>query len=206
MGKDSDKDGEKWVALVHSGEDLLREQVAVVQRQHPGLFARMYSDFWGMKHVDKIDPGDWLLRHQMLDPDAVDARWIYQLKDGTAARWIWPVRVLGNAQNVGGSKFSDIQMEAVMLDADGESGFRAESAPNGMESLLNFPQYTSRFSPSEYVYSPARAAADLFARIVITEDVLPPVAPPEAKDAIEKGRIKFKPIRDRFEKMLGSDQ
>jgi hypothetical protein len=145
----------------------------------------------------------------MLDPDAVDALWIYQLKDGPRTRWIWPVRILGNAQNAGGPKFGDIQLEAVTLDANGESAFRVQAAPNGgpmLDSLLNFPQYTSRFSPSEKVYNPARAAADLFARIVITEEVLPPVAPPEAKDAIEKGRIKFKPIRDRFEKMLGNGQ
>jgi len=198
----------EWVALAESGKLLLHEQLHVVQRQHPERFAKMYGEYWGFKHAGSIAPADWLTDHQMLDPDAVDANWVFELKDGQRpSRWIRPMAVLAEARQSTGPTFADMQMVAVMLEPAGEDGaFRPKIAPNGnpmMDGLMNFPQFTARFAPSQSAFHPNEASADLFAHIAVIEDILPSRAPEEAKAALEKGKAAFKPTREWFEKILG---
>lgn len=199
----------EWAAFVQSGELLLHEQLHVVQRQHPERFAKMYIEFWGFRHADKIDGADWLTDHQLLDPDATDTRWVYSLKDGQRTRWIWPLPIIGDVRGTGGPSFADMQMVAVALEPAGDvsGAFRPKVAPNGnpmTDGLRNFPQFTAKFAPSPNVYHPNEAAADLFAHIAVVEDILPDKAPPEAKAALERGKNAFKPTRDWFEKILAS--
>ena len=46
---------------------LLHEQMHVLQRANPELFAKFYADTWGFVHADSIAADPWLTEHQMLD-------------------------------------------------------------------------------------------------------------------------------------------
>ncbi|HEY8751287.1 MAG TPA: hypothetical protein VIM11_25110 [Tepidisphaeraceae bacterium] len=206
LNRSTDKAAPKWAVLVESANLLLREQLHVVQKAQPQRFAKMYEEKWGLMHQDKLDPGEWLTEHQFLDPDAVDEHWIYEIKAGQRSRWIWPMRVMGDAHNPAGPGMADVQAVAVMLDGSPEQGFKPRTAPNGgpmTQPLLNLPQYTARFSPSEHPYHPAKAAADLFARIIVAEELLPEAKPPGAEAALVKAKERFKEMREWFERILG---
>jgi hypothetical protein len=194
----------RWLALAEFGDVLIHEQTHVVQRQHPEAFARLYTEYWGYKHAAKIDPDPWLTEHQMLDPDGTDQNWVFPIQDAGGTRWIWPLMVIEDAEDLAGPSFKNARQIAVELELAGDDAFRVKTAQNGrlvMRGLMNEVGFVSRLSPSRSPYHPNEAAADLFARIIIAEN-LPGHPPDEAKDAIEKARLRFKPLQEWFAKIL----
>lgn len=194
----------KFMLLVRSGRLLANEQFHVVRRTRPDAFAKMYEELWGLKHADRMDLDPWITQHQLLDPDAIDQYWVYQMKDGQGARWIWPIQVLGNALAPPFARMADAHPMAVHLDGSPEQGFRPEKSPAGapvMEPLYDLPQYVSQFY-SQNAVNPAKAAADLFSRIVVFHIMLADNPPPGSREAIDRGKKELEPVRAWFEKIL----
>jgi hypothetical protein len=197
----------QWMALERFGNLLVHEQTHVVQRLHPEVFARLYVDFWGFKHAAKIETDSWLSEHQLLDPDGADQNWVFPIKEGDKTRWIWPLIVLEDGQAPTGPSFADARQLAIELEPTGDDTFRVKTAANGRlvsRSLMLEMRYASHFSPSRNLYHPNEISADLFARVIVVEH-LSGHPPDEAKDALEKGKQRFKPLQELFAKILGTE-
>lgn len=193
-----------WLTLAEFGSVLLHEQTHVVQRQHPEAFARLYTEYWGLHHASKIDTDPWLTEHQMLDPDATDQNWVFPIPESKGTRWIWPLMVIEDAQGPTGPSFRDCRQIAVELESTGDDTFKVKLGQGGRlveRGLMNEVRYVSRLSPSRSPYHPNEASADLFARIVVA-DHLPGHPPDEAKDALAKAKVLFKPLQEWFAKIF----
>ncbi|HXE51675.1 MAG TPA: hypothetical protein VN541_01625, partial [Tepidisphaeraceae bacterium] len=100
----------------------------------------------------------------------------------------------------------EMRFVAIDLEPTGDGAFRVKldaSEQPIMQDLATLSDYSHRFLPSHSVYHPNEIAADLLARIVLAEDVLPGKAPPEANSAFAEARQVFKPLQERFEQVLG---
>ena len=198
----------EWLALAPYGDVLIHEQCHVVQRQHPEAFAWLYTEFWGFKHAGKIDGDAWLTEHQLLDPDGTDQRWVFPIKVDQGTRWIWPLMVIQDGEDPSGPSFKDARQIAIEVEPAEGDGFRVKTGPNGRilyRGLMNETRYVSVFRPSRDAYHPNEAAADLFARIMMVENILPDRAPAEAKDALAKAKVMYKPLQQWFAKILGAE-
>jgi hypothetical protein len=196
----------QWLSLARFGSVLLHEQTHVVQREHPEVLARMYTEYWGFSRAAKIDTDPWLIEHQMLDPDAIDQNWVFPIQEVKGTRWIWPLMVIEDAQGPSGPSFKDARQIAVELEPTGQDAFKVKVAPSGRlveRGLMNEVRYMSRLSPSRSPYHPNEASADLFARVIIAEN-LPGHPPDEAKDALEKAKVLFKPLQEWFAKIFAA--
>ena len=191
----------EWLTLTRSGELLLHEQTHVIQREHPDLFTDLYTRFWGFRHAARIQGCDWLTTHQLLDPDGVDTHWVFPLKSGGQIRWILPLTVLPDA----GARLGQMRKVAVDVEPAEGDAFRVKVDPSGMpymQDLASLSDYTHRFLPAHSVYHPNEIAADLFARMVLAEQVLPGSAPPEADAALAKAKTIFHPLEEQFERIM----
>ena len=191
--------------MVETVHYLVACQLLVVRQSHRDAFAQMYQQLWQMVHVDKIEPGAYLVQHQCLTPGAVDQRWVYQIRDNQHAVWILPLRILPDAVNPNGQKVAEATHVAVRLEGSPEQGFHPAQTPKGeplMEPLNNLPRFTSQFAPAhDKAFNPDVAAAELFWRIVVFEEMLPN-PPPEAKGPIDRAKPLLAKPREWFEKIL----
>lgn len=195
----------EWLALVQAGGTLLHEQSHVVQRENPAPFARLFTGLWNLKHAAAIQPGDWITRHQIVNPDGVDVNWVFPIKEGSNVRWIWPLIVFGAGDDPAKVTFADMQMVAIELEPAGENSFEAKIGPDGkpvMQDLLAVPDYVSVFKPSRNIYHPNEAAADLFAKVVILSRILPGNLTAKDEAALKEPMREIAPLKEWFEKIL----
>jgi hypothetical protein len=158
------------------GGFLLHERLHVVQRRHPGLFDALYTKVWGFHKLDSLDLHPRLIEHQVVNPDAQHAIWIYRVKTAEDPEWIWPTLYLGESRGVRRllgvpSLTRDVRMVAVGLDRV-EGGFTLRVDAGGVpvvRRLLSFHEYRSQFPFSMAPYHPDEIAAEGFAQVVIEE-------------------------------------
>lgn len=174
-------------ALLGDGDDVLwgmagllaHEQLHVVQRAHPDLFAGLYTETWGFLRAPRIERCAWLEEHQVVNPDAVDCGWVFPIREGEGVRYIWPLVVL--ADTAWAPRMPrDFRTIAVQVERT-DDGFRVRVGADGkplFRDLWQEPDYMRAFAPSTYVFHPNEAAADLFARIVTFEALRDGGAPP----------------------------
>jgi hypothetical protein len=168
--------GQREEKLLSIGTQLLHEQMHVFQRRNPDLFQRLYTREWGFKRVDSVGEHSWLLAHQLVNPDGLGPYWIYPVRGGETATWIWPTVVLGESRGMRRllgvpSMTRDMRLVAVELDPAGEE-FAVRLDAQGMpvvRRLLSFQAYRERFPFAFAPYHPNEIAAEGFARIVIAE-------------------------------------
>ncbi|HSU65640.1 MAG TPA: hypothetical protein VLJ39_02105 [Tepidisphaeraceae bacterium] len=200
----SRKHAPEWTALVRGATILLHEQLHVVQREHPRDMAKLYTEFWKFKHADAVTGCDWLTQHQIVNPDGVDVRWVYPLKQDDKTRWIWPLIILDKDADPEKATFADMRMVAVDVDPDGANSFKARVDPDGrpiMQSLNDVAEYASAFPATQEDFHPNEAAANLFAMIQILNRILPGHVP-DGPDRIATMRKKLEPLNTWFEKVL----
>jgi hypothetical protein len=147
---------------------------------------------------------DWLTQHQIVNPDGVDVRWVYPLKQDDKTRWIWPLIILDKDADPEKATFADMRMVAVDVDPDGANSFKARVDPDGrpiMQSLNDVAEYASAFPATQEDFHPNEAAANLFAMIQILNRILPGHVP-DGPDRIATMRKKLEPLNTWFEKVL----
>jgi len=196
---------DEWLAMIQFSELLLHEQCHVVQREHPDRFAAMYTQYWGFKHVAGVQGCPWLTRHQIVNPDGVDVNWIFPLGRDQDTRWIWPRAVLADVDDPARASFADVRIVAIELEnvADGTYRVRTDSDRRPvMQKLETVSHYAQHFTPARNIEHPNEAAADLFARIVIAEKVLPTIAAPGSANTIIEARKLFAPLQQWFARIL----
>ena len=155
---------------------LLHEQLHVVQRKHPRMFDRLYTEVWGFRRLDALDSHPWLIEHQLVNPDVQGAVWVYSVQTADGPEWIWPTVVLGESRGVRRllrvpSLVRDVRMVAVALDRT-EGFFALRLDAGGMpvvRRLLSFQEYRKEFPFSIAPHHPDEIAAEGFARILVRE-------------------------------------
>lgn len=199
--------GPAWIGLAQIGDVLLHEQSHVVQRENPAQFAKLFTGLWKFKHAGTVQGCDWVTQHQIVNPDGVDVNWVFPVKDGDATRWIWPLIVFGDVDDANKATFADMQMVAIDLDAMGDNSFKAKVGADGkpvLHELMSVAEYVSKFRPSRNIYHPNEAAADLFAKIVVINHVLPGNIPAQREAGLQKMSDELKPLDDWFKKILAA--
>jgi hypothetical protein len=157
-----------------AGQVLVHEQVHVLQRGHPGIFDGLYTGRWGFLHPDRIEASPWLVERQVLDPDALDLRWVFPLKDGEGTRYIWPRTILRDT--AAPPRFpGDMRPVAVSVEPAGD-GFRVMTGEDGrpvLEDLAGVKEYAEALAPSTYTISPNEASADIFCGLLVFDYFIP---------------------------------
>jgi hypothetical protein len=198
------KDQTEWTALAGFGTLLIHEQCHVLQRQHPENFANLYTDYWGFQYATKIERDDWLTEHQLLDPDGTDTRWVFPIKDNQETRWIWPLVILQDPEGPTGPSFADMRMIAVELEPSQNGVFKVKTVPNGLlvyRGLMREQRYVAVFRPSREIFHPNECSADLFSRIIATQNI-PGNPPEEAREGLAMARQLLKPLQGQFLKIM----
>ena len=169
---------------------LLHEQFHVFQRLNPKLIGKLYTDVWGFKYAGKIAGADgvWLTGRHLANPDGLDCGWIFPITDGDKTRYIWPLVVFAateKPQRMG----TDFRMIGINLKK-ADDGFAVEL--NGDSSpvykpLAQITEYAEKFGRWGENFHPNEISAEMFARIVVTDSLLPKDKIPVAQlEALEK--------------------
>lgn len=153
---------------------LVHEQMHVLQRLNPELFADLYTRVWGFEQAGSIDTAG--VGPVVVNPDGVDLNWVYPLREGDTVRYIAPRIVF--APGVEHPRMPwDFRMIAVELRRDGPA-YRAavDSAGSAkVRPLSDEKGYLAdlRREPISSLYHPNEIAAEMFAGIVTVEYLSP---------------------------------
>ncbi len=71
--------------LAGRGSLLLHEQMHIVQRYHPEVFASLYNQLWGFVHVAEVRENLWLEMHVLHNPDAYDLGYLLAFDIGAGS-------------------------------------------------------------------------------------------------------------------------
>jgi hypothetical protein len=180
---------------------LLHEQLHVLQRKEPQLFEDLYTRVWKFRRAPQIEGAEKLKARMVVNPDGPDAVWILPVGDG---EWVWPLIVFPEGMKEERAGLRHMQSIAVAIGAREGGGFRLKTDETGAPAIRPLEQskeYMKAFYPSEYVYHPNEASADLFARLVLHDSFgADAEVPDERRERVEAG---LKPIRGWFAKSLG---
>jgi len=185
--------GQRDELRLQLGSLLLHEQLHVVQRAHPELFAKLFTELWGFKRLNQLRPGPWLEPRNVVNPDGTDARWVYPVTQNGQTRWVWPLVILKDLEGTTLSR--NLRKVAVALK-DTPGGFQVETAPDGtprMEELGSLPSLTQRFPDRGDLYHPNEIASSFFATLVTVESLYAEGQFP--KEAREKLLKRWEPFR-----------
>lgn len=152
---------------------LLHEQMHVLQRLHPKVFANLYEKIWGYEYAPKIATGTWLDARQMVNPDGVDVNWLVAMKDDAGqAKLLWPRIVLTKTQGVP-VMFRDMQMVLIEVEKK-DDGYAVKLKEDGMpvmSPLMASRSFAGRF-PHGNAYHPNETAAAALPAVILA-DLLP---------------------------------
>jgi len=185
--------GQKDELRLQLGSLLLHEQLHVVQRAHPKLFAKLFTELWGFQRLKQPRPGTWLEPRTVVNPDGTDTRWVYPVTENGQTRWVWPLVILKDMEGTTLSR--NLRMVAVALK-DTPGGLQVETAADGaprMEELASLPSLTTRFPSRNDLYHPNEIASSFFATLVTVESLFPEGQLP--KEAREKLLERWEPFR-----------
>ena len=180
---------------------LLHEQLHVLQRKGPKLFEDLYTRVWKFRHAPQIAGAEKIKSRNVVNPDGPDAVWILPVGEG---EWVWPLIVFPEGMNEERAGLHRMQSIAVEVESRDGGGFRVKTNETGtplIRPLSQSKEYMKTFFPSEYVYHPNEASADLFARVVLHDSLGADAdVPEERRERVEAG---LKPIREWFANNLG---
>ena len=162
-------------ALVKAARLLVHEQLHVFQRHHPDLVAKLYTDVWGFKRAAKIESCEWLDARHLANPDGLDCRWIFPIKDGDTTRYVWPLVIFDSAdkpQVMG----PDIRMVAIDLEETGKDAYRVKLDDNKVPKytdLMEVKPYLAQFEFWGEIFHPNEISAEIFSTIFLIDSLLP---------------------------------
>jgi hypothetical protein len=155
-------------------ELLLHEQMHVFQRANPDLFDSLYTKQWGFEKAPFITGSTWLVEHHLANPDALDCRWVFPVRQEQGTTWIWPLVVFCDGPGLKQMP-RDFRMLGIHL-AKTDTGFRVEEKNDGRpiaEDLMKIGPYRGVFPLTTNIYHPHEASAALFATLVIVDHFVP---------------------------------
>ena len=149
---------------------LLHEQMHVLQRLNPKVFADLYEKVWGYEYAAKIKANEWLDARQMMNPDGVDVNWLVKLKDENGVeRLVWPRIVLSKIEGVP-VMFRDMQMVLIEVEKS-EKGYAVKVKEDGslvMSPLMESNSFAAKF-PHGNAYHPNETAAAALPAVILAD-------------------------------------
>ena len=148
---------------------LAHEQAHVLQRRLPEAFAALYAS-WGFVHAKTVASHPWLDRQRATNPDGVDLRWVFPLKDGDTTTWIQPLAIFAEGESPPDFQ-RDIRAVAVTLDKTGDDTFvpKVDGDKPVMRDLGELAAYQNLWGPFDETFHPNEIFANLFARMVLKD-------------------------------------
>ncbi|HET8902349.1 MAG TPA: hypothetical protein VFM84_10460 [Holophagaceae bacterium] len=149
---------------------LVHEQTHVLERQHPELFAQLFTEVFGFKRLAVAPDAPSIQAARVLNPDGPDLGWAFPIPEETGVRWIRPdlqLRTLDHPRMP-----QDFRLVAVDLIAK-DGGFALATDAKGqpkIEDLEAIPAYKAAFPDLDESFHPNEIAAELLAGWVTGQD------------------------------------
>ena len=149
---------------------LVHEQTHVLERQHPELFAQLFTEVFGFKRLTAVPDAPSIQAARVLNPDGPDLGWAFPIPDGATVRWIRPdlqLKALDHPRMP-----QDFRLVAVNLVAK-DGGFALAMDASGqprVEDLEAIPAYKAAFPDLDESFHPNEIAAELLAGWVTGQD------------------------------------
>lgn len=157
-------------ALQRIGPLLLHEQIHVLQRLEPARFESLYINVFGFARRAALTLPEEIVVNQVANPDGLDCCWLFPLAE--PGRFILPW--LEFAESATRRKMpQDFRMRAIPVVSEG-AGFRVVRDAQGkvqVRDLALVTEYTQAFALTENFYHPNESAADLFAQLVMLDNL-----------------------------------
>jgi hypothetical protein len=158
-----------WSLLIH-------EQTHVLQRRHPELFEPLYTRDLGFRRVVLAPVPQWLLERNVVNPDAPDANWVFQVGDAAARRWVLPVVLLLNLDHP--RMPDDFNIVAIDVHEHAAAWTIADqSVPPAFQALSDLPDFVRAFPDQGEVFHPNEISAGLLAAIISGSGIVHPEHP-----------------------------
>lgn len=158
------------VVLRRLGPLLLHEQMHVLQRLEPARFTSLYMNVFGFAPRAALTLPEEIVVNQVANPDGLDCCWMFPLAE--PGRFILPW--LEFAETATRRKMpQDFRMRAISVVSEG-AGFRVVRDAQGKvqsRDLARVTEYTQAFALTENFYHPNETAADLFAQLVMLDNL-----------------------------------
>jgi len=167
---------------------ILHEQMHVVQRLHPEVFAPLYTKVWGFRRSDQIENHPWLVARNVVNPDGADTCWVYPVRTAGKVQWIWPILILNGPGGSATRMPQDFQLVAVNVEETAK-GFQAKTLPDGKPDFhpnAELPAYAGAFPTLDETYHPNEIAADMVASYFAQQHLLPKGASIKSEPSLEK--------------------
>lgn len=184
-------------------ELFVHEQMHIFQRTHKGHCDSLYMKLWGFTKANTITGCQWLDKHHLANPDAVDCSWVLPIKEEATTSYLWPLVVFAEGDAIKAMP-GDFQMIAITLRKT-EEGFAVQLTEDGKPvstNLLSVLQFKELFPLSLNIYHPDEASADMFAQLVIFDSFVPPTLLQPAQ--MSKINKHLAPLRKWFKENLKS--
>ena len=149
---------------------LVHEQTHVLERQHPELFAQLFTEVFGFKRITVAPDAPELAEKRVVNPDGPDLAWAFPIHANGGTRWIRPDLQLGELEHP--RMPQDFQMIAVDLDEKGGAFTLARDAKGNpeVENLSSLKDYESAFADVGEDFHPNEIAAVLLSGWVTDSD------------------------------------
>jgi hypothetical protein len=158
-----------WNLLVH-------EQTHILQRHHPELFANLYTQSLGFRHVVLAPAPPWLTERNVVNPDAPDADWVFPLGDPAGRRWVLPVVLLLKLDHPRmPDDFNVVALE--VRERPGAWEFADRSLPAAFQDLSALPDFVRAFPLQDELFHPNEISAGLLAAIITGSGIEHPEHP-----------------------------
>jgi hypothetical protein len=135
---------------------LIHEQTHVVERQHPDLFADLFTSAFGFKRLASVPDAPALQAARVVNPDGPDLGWAFPIPDGKGKRWIRPDLLLKDLDHPRMPQdFRPVAVDLVesggtfKLELDAEGHPKAEDLDAVAAYASAFPGVGENFHPNE---------------------------------------------------------
>ncbi|HET6329156.1 MAG TPA: hypothetical protein VFF76_00070 [Holophagaceae bacterium] len=149
---------------------LVHEQTHVLERQHPELFAQLFTEVFGFKRLTVVPDAPPLQAARVVNPDGPDLGWAFPVPNGATTRWIRPDLLLKTLDHPRMPQdFREVAVDLSLKDGAFTLMLDAEGQPK-VEDLGAVTAYAAAFPQVDESFHPNEIAAELLAGWVTGQD------------------------------------
>lgn len=149
-------------ALDQAANLLIHEQTHVLEREHPALFAQLFTEIFGFRAMASVPDSTWLAERRVVNPDGPGLGWAFPVPDGKRVRWIRPDLLIGELDHPRMPQdFRPIAVDLTEKDGTFALALDDQGQPK-TEPLDSVAAYRQAFPGVEENFHPNEIAAVLF--------------------------------------------
>ena len=178
---------EQPAALDRAASLLVHEQTHVLEREHPEVFASLFTEIFGFRRLASVPDAPSLAERRVVNPDGPDLGWAFPIHDGPKVRWIRPDLQLAQLEHPRMPQdFQEVAVDLVETDGAFALDLDAGGQPK-VENLQALKAYEDAFAGVGEDFHPHEIAAVLLSGWV-TGTGSPAQAPLQARTAAWAGQ------------------